>query len=79
MKSVYTVTKATPTGNELISVWEDVPSAVKEAKSLIPTLKGSEEIQVDHWVIGQRLCSRVQAYGTGYDPDDDEEEDTPII
>jgi hypothetical protein len=78
MKTACTVTKSTPTGDELISIWEDETSAVKEAKSLIPTLKGREEIQVDHWVIGERVCCHVKAYDDTYVlSDDDEDEDTP--
>jgi hypothetical protein len=78
MKSVYTVTKSAPTGDELISIWEDESKAIEEAKSLIPTLKGREEIQVDHWGIGERACQHVRAYGDTYDPNEDDDEDTPI-
>ncbi len=80
MNSVYTVTKSTTSGDELISVWGDESSAIKEAKSLIHTLKGREELHVDEWVIGERVCNHIQAFDTDYDPSDDEEtEDTPLL
>jgi len=80
MKAAYTVTKSTPTGDELISIWGDEPSAVKEAKSLITTLKGREEIKVDNWVIGERVCRHVHAYDDAYVLcDDDEDGDTPTV
>jgi hypothetical protein len=36
MKSVYTVTRSAPTGDELISVWGNSSAQSKEAKSLVP-------------------------------------------
>jgi hypothetical protein len=63
-----------------ISVWADQPSAVREAKSLVPTLKGSEELHVDEWTIGERVSRHVRAFDTDYDPSDDDEcEDTPVM
>ncbi len=80
MKSVYTVTKSALSGYELLSIWEDESSAIKEAKSLAPALKDSEEIHVAQWVTGERVCRHVQAYNDSYDPsDEDEDEDTPVM
>ncbi len=79
MNSVFTVMKSTDTGDELISIWGDESKAIEEAKSLIPTLKCGEEIQVDEWMIGERVCHHVHVYDTDYDPRDDEEtEDMPV-
>jgi hypothetical protein len=78
MKSVYTVTKSAPTGDELISIWADEPSAVKEAQALITTLTGFQELHIDEWAIGERSCRHIHAYDVDYDPTDNEEpEDTP--
>ncbi len=80
MKSTYTVTKSTPTGDELISIWEDESKAIEEAKSLVPTLKGSEEVHVDRWSIRVRARQHIHAYNSDYDPSGDEEVgDTPVI
>jgi hypothetical protein len=77
MPDVYTVTRSAPTGDELISIWEDESAAIEEAKSLVPFLKTSEEIHVDHWLIGNRVCQHVCVFDDTYEQSEDD--DTPLV